>query len=98
MNYYYDWIKFHYNRQTHEISSIDVFMGEEEDTVLITQSYIRNLAEANLLCECSHEIFFIVAKAIQFKKENLKRVQNCVPPYDLGNTETFSEKRVCSLV
>lgn len=68
-------LKFRY-KDAH-ISSVSVsFDSEPEDAVLISGDYLKELSRYLEVTEDDIEIFYILARAIQLKKENSRKIED----------------------
>lgn len=72
-NYGIESLKFRYSqKESGKIYSVRVnFTDEDEDSILITPSFINEVYEYMVISESNKELFYILAKAIQLSKENL---------------------------
>lgn len=86
--------------QNGEISSVRVAFGtEEEDSILINSKYITELRNYLDISEEDKELFFIIARAIQLRKENNRSSRDSVEKYNLGSKyEPFHETFISKLI
>ena len=85
-----------FNYQHGEISSIRVtFDHEPEDSILISAEYINELRKYYDISEEDKEIYYIIARAIQLKKENTKGIDGAVKKYNFDDFhKSFIEKLI----
>ena len=85
-----------FNYQHGEIFTVRVVFDEEpDDSILISAKYINELRKYYDISEEDKEIYFIVARAIQLKKENAKSIDGAVKKYDFSDfREVFIEKLI----
>ena len=93
-----DSITYKYKRG--EISSIRVSFGtEDEDSILISAKYLAELQKYLDISEEDVELFMVIARAIQLKKENDKASMGCGKKFELGNKyEPFHEVFISKLM
>lgn len=102
-NYGIESLKFRYSqKEIGKIYSVRVnFTAEDEDSILITPSFINELYEYMEISESEKELFYILAKAIQLSKENnIGNVHSGrVKKYRLdSNGESFAKRFVRKLI
>ena len=85
-----------FNYQHGKISSVRVVFDEElEDSILISKKYINELRNYFDISEEDKGIYFIIARAIQLKKENSKVIDGAVKKYKFSDFhKVFIEKLI----
>lgn len=86
--------------QKGEIYTVRIgFDAEPDDSVLIPAKYINELRKYYTVSEEDKDIFFILARAIQLKKENKKGNDSSVKKYQFGSkNEPFHEVFIAKLI
>lgn len=81
-----DNIKFHYSSKTGKVTSADVYLDGE--LIVISQGFISELEKYACISDYDDEMFAILARAVELRAENSKKIQHCVRKYKLGSSVT----------
>ncbi len=77
---------YRYSKKDNSISSVVVdFDGEKDDRITIPKEYISELTNYFTVSEDDTSIFFIIARAIQLKKENYRDINSSTKRYKFGS-------------
>lgn len=102
MGNYIESLKFRYSKETGKIYAVRVnFTAEDEDSILITPSFFKELYEYIDVSEADKDLFYVLAKAIQLSKENNRgsAKQQRVKKYTFRTPgESFSKRFVKKLM
>ena len=98
MDNYIESLSFNYKNG--EVSSVRVtFNADLDDSVLISSKYIDELRKYYDISEADKEVFFIIARAIQLKKDNKKKIDGAGKRYNFGSKyEPFHEVFISKLI
>ena len=88
-----------YSPEGKTISSVIVdFDGEKDDRITITREYISELNKYFAVSEDDTSIFFIIARAIQLKKENYRDINSSTKKYKFGSKDGSFPKALVSRI